>query len=110
MRKELLEFCKKKLLEKKREYEEVLNRTPSTVNKGEILDMATSVSSFEISHLIRKRKQQVLNEINLALYRIREGTYGICQVTGVQIDERRLRAIPWTRVASLEEDDLPNVS
>lgn len=107
---ELLEYCENKLISKKREYEEVLNRAPSTVNKGEILDMATSVSSFEISHLIRKRKQLILNEINLALFRIREGTFGFCQETGERIDEKRLKAIPWTRVASIREDDLPNVS
>jgi RNA polymerase-binding transcription factor DksA len=38
-----------------------------------------------------------LSEIEGALTRIRNGTYGVCEVTGEPISEARLRAIPWTR-------------
>jgi RNA polymerase-binding transcription factor DksA len=38
-----------------------------------------------------------LAEIEGALNRIRNGSYGICEVTGEPISEARLRAIPWTR-------------
>ena len=40
-----------------------------------------------------------LSEIEGALTRIRNGTYGVCEVTGEPISEARLRAIPWTRVS-----------
>jgi len=36
-------------------------------------------------------------EIEAAIQRIRNGTYGICEATGKQISPDRLRAIPWTR-------------
>lgn len=38
-----------------------------------------------------------LREIDAALQRLREGTYGICEATGEPISAARLRAIPWTR-------------
>lgn len=38
-----------------------------------------------------------LLEIDSALARIREGTYGICETTGRSIGLARLRAVPWTR-------------
>src|SRR5690606_20990698 len=38
-----------------------------------------------------------LFEIDCALERIREGTYGFCEETGRPIRPARLRAIPWAR-------------
>ncbi len=38
-----------------------------------------------------------LAEVDAALARIRLGTYGVCESTGVPITAERLRAIPWTR-------------
>jgi RNA polymerase-binding transcription factor DksA len=38
-----------------------------------------------------------LFEIDCALQRIREGTYGFCEETGHVIPAQRLRAVPWTR-------------
>lgn len=40
-----------------------------------------------------------LAEVNAALQRIRDGSYGICEVTGRPISAARLRAIPWTRLS-----------
>ena len=40
-----------------------------------------------------------LAEVDAALERIRNGTYGVCEVTGRPISAARLRAVPWTRVA-----------
>ena len=38
-----------------------------------------------------------LFEVDSALQRIRDGTYGLCEKTGQTIPASRLRAIPWTR-------------
>jgi RNA polymerase-binding transcription factor DksA len=40
-----------------------------------------------------------LAEVNAALQRIRDGNYGICEITGRPISAARLRAIPWTRLS-----------
>jgi DnaK suppressor protein len=45
----------------------------------------------------RLRKQLV--EIEMALARIENGNYGICEETEELIEEERLVAIPWTRLS-----------
>ena len=42
-------------------------------------------------------KHAMLREIDDALQRIRDGTYGICEATGRAISKARLRALPWAR-------------
>ncbi len=39
---------------------------------------------------------EILREIDKALERIANGTYGYCEVCGNPIEEKRLEAIPWT--------------
>ena len=43
------------------------------------------------------RERHTLQEIDLALDRIKSGDYGICDVCGDKIPEARIRALPWTR-------------
>lgn len=43
------------------------------------------------------QEQDALNEINEALTRIENGTYGICEMSGKRIPEVRLEALPFTR-------------
>jgi DnaK suppressor protein len=50
---------------------------------------------FTLDLLDSERK--VIIEINDALKRIDEGTYGICEGTGKPIERGRLEAIPWAR-------------
>jgi len=39
----------------------------------------------------------MLIEVDAALRRLQQGTYGICERTGMPIPLERLRALPWTR-------------
>jgi len=41
--------------------------------------------------------QETLEEINEAISRLQNGTYGICQLTQQSIPEERLEVVPWTR-------------
>jgi DnaK suppressor protein len=41
--------------------------------------------------------QQAIYEIDEALSRIRNGSYGTCELTGLPIEPERLEAIPWAR-------------
>ena len=45
-----------------------------------------------------EREQAMLAEIEQALGRMREGLYGVCAECGDEIPERRLKALPWTRL------------
>ncbi|MFN7138462.1 MAG: TraR/DksA family transcriptional regulator [Limisphaerales bacterium] len=51
-------------------------------------------------------EQDALFEIDAALDRIQDGTYGICEMTGKQIEPDRLDAIPWTRFSAEAERKL----
>jgi RNA polymerase-binding transcription factor DksA len=51
-------------------------------------------------------EQNSLYEIEEAINRIREGTYGKCELTGKKIDAGRLEAIPWTRFSAEAEAEL----
>ena len=42
-------------------------------------------------------EQDALYEIDEALRRIQDGTYGVCEITGKPISRERLRAVPFTR-------------
>ena len=65
-----------------------------------------------------EKSSQAVADIDQALLRIKEGTYGTCARCGKPIDERRLEAIPTARYdaacqAIIEsadgEDDLPTL-
>lgn len=51
-------------------------------------------------------EQNALYQIEQALDRIYNGTYGVCELTGKDIDPRRLEAIPWTRFSVEAESEL----
>jgi DnaK suppressor protein len=65
-------------------------------------DAATATLGREIDYTLGENSEQVLGEINDALERIEQGTYGACIVCGREIGEERLEAYPW---ASLCIDD-----
>ncbi len=48
-------------------------------------------------------EQDALYEIEQAIERIRNGTYGRCELTGKPIEPERLEAIPWTRFTAAAE-------
>lgn len=48
-----------------------------------------------------QRERQLLVEVEDALDRLDEGEYGVCEVCGEEIPERRLRALPWARFCLL---------
>ena len=60
-------------------------------------DLVLGLVSFE---------QEGLYEIDAALKRIEDGTYGICELTGQAIPWERLEAIPWTRFSIEAENQL----
>jgi RNA polymerase-binding protein DksA len=57
---------------------------------------ATMERSHQLAFIEKLRDQH--EEIVAALGRIQEGTYGLCEHCGRQIDEERLEAIPTSRL------------
>lgn len=60
--------------------------------------------TFRLSLL--SAKQELLYEIEDALRRIENDTYGICELTGKRISAKRLEAVPWARFSEEAEAEL----
>jgi len=60
-------------------------------------DLGTDNYEIENTLHLVDSERKILAEINDALLRIDDGTYGICEGGGEQIPKERLQAIPWTR-------------
>jgi DnaK suppressor protein len=58
-------------------------------------DVAQATLDREIDYSLEDNSGLVLNEIDAALKRIDEGTYGACTECGREISEERLEARPW---------------
>jgi RNA polymerase-binding protein DksA len=61
-------------------------------------DAATDEFDHDLALSLLSAEQAALYEIDEALARIENGTYGICETTGEPIPEARLNAVPWTRL------------
>jgi DnaK suppressor protein len=60
-------------------------------------DLGTDNYEREFTLGLMENNRALLREIDEALERIRNGTYGICVATGKPIGKARLRATPWTK-------------
>jgi DnaK suppressor protein len=58
-------------------------------------DMATVTFDRELDEGLEEGAMQTLAQIDRALARLDDGTYGICERCGNPIGEGRLRARPW---------------
>jgi RNA polymerase-binding protein DksA len=58
-------------------------------------ETATATLGREIDYTLGDNAEQVISEIDAALKRIDEGTYGTCADCGQEIPRGRLEANPW---------------
>lgn len=72
------------------------------VDSDEIIedgDQAQTYLNQNISFGLRERELHKLREIEVALARIEDGTYGICEELEEPIGKKRLQKMPWTRLS-----------
>jgi len=106
-----LEQFKNLLLERRREIagdvdsmaNEALGKNRSTA-AGDLsmmpihmADIGTDNYEQEFTISLMESERETLKEIDAALLRIKNGTYGICEATHKPILKRRLRVKPWAR-------------
>lgn len=60
-------------------------------------DIGTDNYEQEFTLGLLESERQLLREIDEALRRMAEGTYGVCLGTGKPINKARLRAMPWAK-------------
>ena len=61
-------------------------------------DTASATYDRALEAGLEESAQQTLLEIDAALRRIGDGSYGVCEVCGEPIGALRLAAIPWARL------------
>jgi len=83
-----LDFIKESLLRKH------LSGTDSTQGALKTLEDGADTMEKESLSQLAARQQKFLNNLENALIRIKNGTYGICKDTGKLIDKKRLKAVP----------------
>ena len=71
------------------------DETEDETTDNHIAETATATLDREIDYTLEENSEHVLKEIEGALERIEEGTYGTCVNCGKPIAEERLAAIPW---------------
>jgi RNA polymerase-binding transcription factor DksA len=67
----------------------------SAAGDQHIADHATDLVDREVDLSLGENADNVILEIDEALWRIEDGTYGTCAVCGAVIPEERLAAIPY---------------
>jgi RNA polymerase-binding protein DksA len=68
--------------------------TNDTSPTFKVLEEGQQVLSKEENSRMAARQQRFINNLENALVRIENGTYGICRETGKLISKERLRAVP----------------
>jgi RNA polymerase-binding protein DksA len=103
-----LDHFKAKLLSEKQRVLEEMGELQSSNLKQSISDQSGEVSRYsyhlgdtaslsygrEFSMGLSERQQKYLEQVDEALERIEDGTYGICKVTGELIPLERLEEVP----------------
>ena len=103
--KELLEFkvlIKEKIVKAKVQLELIVsayrndsdNGTNDTSPTFKSFDEGSEVMSKETSSQLAIRQEKFIRDLNNALIRIENKTYGICRVTGKLINPERLKLVP----------------
>lgn len=103
MDKKKLDYFKKKLESRQQELRRMVSRTEhdgrsvDDDSAQDIADKAASSYTKEFLFHQSNNDRQLLQMVENALSRIREGSFGECISCGKDINAKRLEAVPWTR-------------
>ncbi len=86
----MLETKKKELLAGTSDREEILIE-----NAAEDFDRLQQQLNREVAIRNLDRESKLLKEVEAALNRVQEGTFGVCLRCEEEIPEKRLKALPW---------------
>ena len=69
-------------------------------------DAGTDTFDRDFALSLVSSEQEALSEVEAAIKRIRQGTYGICELTGKPIGKDRLLVVPFTRYSAEAQKEL----
>jgi RNA polymerase-binding protein DksA len=73
---------------------------------GDEIDAATYSVAADLSLRMAESESRELKEIELALSKLEDGSYGVCEATGLAIDVRRLLFMPTARLSLEAQEQL----
>jgi len=73
---------------------------------GDLYDSADNERDRQLSHILTDRDRKKLIEIDEALERIEDKTYGSCEECGKKITASRLKVLPFARLCVLCKSDM----
>ncbi|MCB0553034.1 MAG: TraR/DksA family transcriptional regulator [Phaeodactylibacter sp.] len=90
--------------------EQILEITENTSDEhgGDWMDDSSINNDVEMLNNMAIRQRRYIKDLENALVRIRNKTYGICSVTGELIDKKRLLAVPTTTKSLLAKTQEQN--
>jgi len=79
--------------------EELRSEREGTKDEGmDTYDLASEERARELNSILSDRELTKIREIEEAIERLDDGTFGICEGCGMEIAEARLEAMPFTRL------------
>lgn len=103
MDKKKIEYFRKRLEIRQQDLRRMVTRTEQdgrSVDEGSAQDVADkAANSYNKEFLFHQSNndRQLLQMVDGALSRMREGNFGECISCGEEINAKRLEAVPWTR-------------
>lgn len=71
--------------------------TDNTASSSKVLEDGADTAEKESLNQLASRQMKFIQQLENALVRIKNGTYGVCIGTGKLIPKERLRAVPHTQ-------------
>jgi DnaK suppressor protein len=96
------EKAKQQLLEERTKLVEQLEQLETSTYESigysnHIADDATDAFDQAVDVTLKRNAETSLEEVERALARLNDGTYGLCEACGARIDRARLEALPHAR-------------
>jgi DnaK suppressor protein len=94
---------RKRLLDKQEELMRLVSKSDQDGREADeegtqdLADKAANAYTKEFLFHQSNDNRQILTMVNEALDRIKDGSYGICQVCEQEVQTKRLEAVPWAR-------------
>ena len=98
---DVIENLKKQLLDEQIRLQNLLSKTRVHLHRDEPLsadfaEQAVETENDQVVEALDQEAQIELSQVNKALMRMEQGTYGACVVCGEDINIKRLQAIAYT--------------
>lgn len=95
--KEVLEEKRAEVLKTMKAFEENERARGDYQPPADLSDAATAEIESTFQFRMHDKNRKLLNEVENALQKFEQGTYGICEGTGDYISKERLKVRPWTK-------------